>query len=292
MDSETGTTTTLPNRQEEGFFKGILVFLRKGCAFIVRDFFQEISYRLAAFMSVASILFQVTLFFFISRLIEGKASEYLQPYGGSYFAFVIIGMAFYSVQNIGTSVFSASLRQGQMMGTLEAMLLTPTDAGLIIFFSSLWSYIRTSVNMVIFLAIGACFGMAIGNANFIAVLIFFLLGILAFSSIGVLSACFILVFKRGNPVASVFSMGSLLFGGVYFPVEVLPEWLHWFANLLPITHVLHGVRDAMINGASFFDLLDHAAYLSVFSLLVCPIAIIGFRLAIRQAKREGTLAQY
>jgi ABC-2 type transport system permease protein len=43
--------------------------------------------------------------------------------------------------------------------------------------------------------------------------------------LGIISAAFIMRFKKGNPVTWMVATASELLGGVYFPIDVLPERL-------------------------------------------------------------------
>jgi ABC-2 type transport system permease protein len=61
------------------------------------------------------------MFFFLSRLVgEGIAGQ-LEPYGGNYFSFVLIGVAFTDYLSVSLSSFAGQIRSAQMQGTLEAM---------------------------------------------------------------------------------------------------------------------------------------------------------------------------
>jgi len=51
------------------------------------------SYKLNFLLQLVGIFISTLLFFFLSKLFERGMSDYLQPYGGDYFAFVIIGIA-------------------------------------------------------------------------------------------------------------------------------------------------------------------------------------------------------
>ena len=41
----------------------------------------------------------------------------------------------------------------------------------------------------------------------------------------------------------------LVVSGVYYPVEVLPEWMQWIAKISPATYALRGCRDSILLGA-------------------------------------------
>jgi lipooligosaccharide transport system permease protein len=72
-----------------------------------------------------------------------------------------------------------------------------------------------------------------------------------------------------------------LFGGAFYPIEQLPEWLQTIAKLTPIWHGVELCR-ASVNGRLEWDTtLVHVAYLSLF-------AVVGWLLARRTfAKRLG-----
>jgi ABC-2 type transport system permease protein len=58
------------------------------------------------------------------------------------------------------------------------------------------------------------FGVDRGNANLFDAMIILILTIICFCSLGIISASFIMIFKRGDPVNWVFGSVSALLGGV------------------------------------------------------------------------------
>ena len=266
---------------------------KKVWAFIKRDISIEMSYKLSFFLQFFGILFSVLTFYFIAKMIGDAAVPYLEPYGGDYFSFVLIGIAFESYLWTGLQSFSATIRRGQMMGTLEAMLVTPTRVDTIVLSSSLWDYIFATFRILIFLLLGVfLFGVNMSDANLFAAMIILILTIICFSSLGIVSASFIMIFKRGDPVNWVFGSVSALLGGVFYPITVLPVWLRFFSYLLPITYSLRGMRLALLQGYPLSALTLEILALIVFSVLLLPLGIICFRYAVKKAKMDGSLTQY
>jgi ABC-2 type transport system permease protein len=266
---------------------------KKALAFVKRDISIQMSYKLSFFLQFFGIFFSVLTFYFIAEMIGDAAVPHLEPYGGDYFSFVLIGIAFESYLWTGLRSFSDSIRRGQMMGTLEAMLVTPTKVDMMVVSSSLWDYIFATFRILIFLLLGVfLFGVNVSNANFFAATVILILTIICFSSLGIISASFIMIFKRGDPVNWVFGSMSTLLGGVLYPITVLPGWLQIFSYLLPITYSLRGMRHALLQGYSFWALgLDILALL-VFSVVLVPLGILCFRYAVKRAKMDGSLTQY
>jgi ABC-2 type transport system permease protein len=267
--------------------------LRKMWAFVVRDFKLQVSYRLAFLLQCFGILFSVASFYFVALLFGEAAAPHLQAFGGDYFAFVLVGIAFMRYQGVAMSTFAATIRRGQMMGTLEAMLVTPTRLSTVLLSSSLWSFAFTSLQVLIYLLLGAfLFGADLGHANLLAAMVIQALTILAFSGIGILSASFTMVFKRGDPINFLFGSVSTLLAGVLYPITVLPDWLQPVSYLLPLTYSLQAMRRAILTGESLSAVASDVVALVLFTAILLPMSFVAFRYAVKRAKIEGSLTQY
>lgn len=265
----------------------------KAKAFLARDYRMNVSYRFSFFTSFANIFVSVAMFFFISRLLGKAINPYLAEYKGDYFSFVLIGVAFSGFVTTGMSSFSASISSAQSQGTLEAMLVTPTKLSSIILLSSLWSFIFNSLYVCIYLLLGQLFfGLSLTNTNIPAALLIILLATLSFSGMGVTSAAFIMVFKRGNPIDWLYGTASSLLSGMYFPITVLPVWLQPLAYVLPIFYALKAMRLAVLQGYGLWALRTEVGALLVFAMVILPAGIWAFKYAVREAKVDGSLVTY
>jgi ABC-2 type transport system permease protein len=83
---------------------------------------------------------------------------------------------------------------------------------------------------------------------------------------------------------SVFALQPL--SGVYYPIDVLPQWLQYVAFLLPSSHVFEGMRAVLIDHSFRFDLLFNALALNVVYL---GGGIGAFLLFFRAARIGGQL---
>ena len=266
---------------------------RRVWAFLVRDYHVETSYRLSFLFTIGGVVVRALIFFFLSEFIEAATGGLLGDYGGDYFSFVIIGIALGGYFSTGLTSFSSALRQSQTTGTLEAMILTPTPVSWIIIGSASWSYVYTTFRVLIYLVVGALFlGLDLSQANYPAALVILVLSIVSFASLGILAASVIMVIKRGDPITAVFGNVSNLIGGVYYPVAILPAGLQFIAYLLPITYALRAMRGALLTGATWPELAPDVIVLSLFCLVLLPLALWVFRFAVDRARTEGTLAHY
>jgi len=262
-------------------------------AFLKRDFSLAVSYRLSFIMQLSGIFISVTAFYFLSKLFGAALVPQLQEYGGDYFSFVLIGLAFSGYLNLSLSGFSQSIREGQMMGTLEIMLASPTRLSSILISSILWPYLLMTLNVIIYLVFGVfVFNVDVSNANFLASVVILIPAIASFSGIGILSAAVVLLVKKGDPVAWFYGSLSGLLAGVFYPISVLPGWLEPLSRVLPMTYALDAMRLAMLRGYSLYQIRGDIFALVGFTLILTPLAFMVFRKALKRAKMEGSLIQY
>ena len=84
--------------------------------------------------------------------------------------------------------------------------------------------------------------------------------------------------------ASLFFLAPL--GCIYYPIEILPEWLQYIAKLLPLVHLFEEMRNILIH-----DLISYYAILKacMISLFYFIVGIFIFYYSYSGAKDRGTL---
>jgi len=266
--------------------------IRRLWAMFARDAQTEASYPLALLLQFVGIFFSVFVFYFLSQLVGDSAAGQINTRGGEYFPFVLVGIAFSGYFGVGLNSFAGALRTAQTTGTMEALLMTPTRLSTIIVGSATYSYLFTTLRVGIYLALGIALGVRFDVANWAAAGVSLLLAIVAFASIGIMAAGFIMVFKRGNPVTWLVANLASLLGGVYYPVSILPDWLQPLARLLPITYALEAMRGALLDGAGWVELALNMLILAAFCLLLFPLSLVVFRFAVHKARVNGSLTHY
>jgi len=267
--------------------------MHRALAFLRRDLSLQLSYRFSFALQFFGIFFNLLVFYFLSQLVGVSAAPYLKPYGGDYFAFVLIGLAFSGYFGVGLNGFSSNLREAQTTGTLEAMLMTPTRLSTVIMSSSLYDYGLVTFQVLVYLGLGALlFGVQFGAGNIPAAFVVLVLTIIAMTGLGIIAASFIMVVKRGEPVTILISSLATLLGGVYYPVQLMPEALQKLSRLLPITYSLDAMRRALLTDASFQEIMPDIIALVIFCVVLVPLSLLIFRYAVHRAKVDGSLAHF
>ncbi len=113
--------------------------------------------------------------------------------------------------------------------------------------------------------------------------------VLAFAGLGIISAGYSILFKRGNPAKWLVLGISGLVGGMMYPVSVLPGPLRYLARLIPATYSLEGMRAALLAGSGWRELWPSIAALLLFAAVLIPLSFLVFAWALRRTKVTGTL---
>ncbi len=262
-------------------------------AFIRRDFLTEKSYRLSFALGALATLANLAVFFFIGKLFGGALAPGLEPYGAGYFAYVFTALAFFGYIGTGAGSYAGRLRLEQTQGTLEAALSTPVGVLPLLAAMSAWNFLFASFELLVYALAGVfIFKLKFPLANWPLAALVFALSAACFAALGILSSCFVVLFKRGNPLAWLLNNFEGLLGGVYFPVAVLPGWLLGVANLLPVTYAVRAFQLALHKGAGFQALKSDLAVLAAFDIVLVPASAWLFGLAVRRARKTGTLGEY
>jgi len=262
-------------------------------AFIRRDFLAEKSYRLSFALGALATVANLAVFYFIGKLFGSGLAPQLAPFGTDYFAYVFTAMAFFGYIGTGAGSYAGRLRLEQTQGTLEATLSTPLGIPALLLSMSAWNFLFATFELLIYALAGLfIFKLDLAAANWPAAALVFLLSAGCFAALGILSSCFVVLFKRGNPLAWVLNNFEGLLGGVYFPVAVLPCWLLAVSKLLPVTYAVRAFQLAVHKGAGPAMIKGDLLALAAFDLVLIPASVWLFGLAVRRARRAGTLGEY
>src|SRR5680860_1085375 len=144
--------------------------------------------------------------------------------------------------------------------------------------------------IVMLVAISFFFDLSLGSANYMGAA-----GILAICSIslvgfGMVAAVMPLLSpEKGQQVTSIVTAVLLLISGIYYSVEVLPGWMQPLANISPVYYALNGIRNTLLEGASFGSQWDNIWPLLIMGLIFPPLGLWLFQRGEHFAKRTGRL---
>lgn len=268
--------------------------MRLAWAFFKRDALIALSYKASLAVQLLGNVLLLGIFYFIGKLVNaGTPPAALAAYGGSYLAFMLIGIALTDCVGVSLTTFAREIREGQLTGTLEATMMSPVRLPAILLCSSLWNYFFSGFRFVLYVGLGAVlYDVRLVQANLTSTLVIFLLTVACFAGVGILWASVILILKRGEAILSLAGLIVIVVSGVVFPRQLLPAWLQLVAQAVPLTHALDGMRRAVLLGQGLRELAPVLATLAVFAAVLLTAGLVAFDLAVTRTKKTGSLVEF
>ena len=202
---------------------------------------------------------------------------------------LLIGAVIWSYLGIVFEILTETVAWERWEGTIEYTFMAPLSRPVHLIgmgvFAVAYGVVRSSMLFVVMVAF---FGLSLPNADYVTALILLGLASVSFIGIGMMTAVLPLISPEKGTQLGFIAQGMLLVvSGVYYAVEVLPEWMQWLSKISPATYALRGMRAAILEGKGL-------AWADVWPLIVIGVVSIPLGLAIfgvgeRHAKRHGKL---
>ncbi len=204
---------------------------------------------------------------------------------------LMIGAVFWNFLSIVFGFIAETVAWERWEGTLEYTFMAPVRRWAQLLGSTMYAVLYGLVHTLVMVVVLALFfGLDFSRADPLTPIVFLTIGSLSFIGIGMMAAILPLMYvERGAQMTFVFQSVLLLVSGVYYSIEVLPEWMQVLAHLSPATYVLEGMRQGLIHGTPLSDLLHLVWPLMVMAVIFIPLGIWTFGKAERYAKRTGKL---
>ena len=102
-------------------------------------------------------------------------------------------------------------------------------------------------------------------------------GALTFVSIGYVIASFARTEEAANGMTSIVQFPLMFLSGIFFPLEIMPDWLRSVATFMPLTYLGDALRQVMVGGAPFVPLGVDLAVLAGWLVVCLAISARFFR---------------
>jgi ABC-2 type transport system permease protein len=260
--------------------------LRAILAVARRDAHFLLSYRSTFVTRPLGLVFSLALFYFVSRLVivsrVGSAD--------AYFAFVAVGIVIFGV--VSSSLLApARVRDELVAGTYERLELSPLGSTAATVGMIVTPFLNAAALSTFTLLI-ACtvFGMDVRWSTAALAIPVGILGALAFAPFALLFCAVTLAYKQAPGQGAILPALSLV-GGLYFPIDVLPEWIRWLSFVQPLTPTVDLMRNVLVGLPIPGDATVDVLRLVGFAVVGLPVGLVGLVAANRHGRRRGTLLE-
>jgi ABC-2 type transport system permease protein len=204
---------------------------------------------------------------------------------------LLVGAVVWAYLGIIFEILTETVAWERWEGTIEYTFMAPLSRPIHLFgmgaFAIVYGVIRA---ILLFGVVALFFSLDLDQADFAAALLVLIVASVSFIGIGMMTAVLPLISPEKGTQLGFIAQGLLLVvSGVYYPVEVLPQWMQWISVISPATYALDGMRDAIIDGAGVTEMWDEIWPLILIGIVSVPLGLEVFRRGERYAKRHGKL---
>jgi ABC-2 type transport system permease protein len=204
---------------------------------------------------------------------------------------LLIGAVVWAYLGIIFEFLTETVAWERWEGTIEYTFMAPLSRSMHLAGQGLFAILYGLARAVLlFVVVAFFFDLQMPDANFAAALIVIAVASVSFIGIGMMTSVMPLISPEKGMQLGFIAQGLLLVvSGVYYPVEVLPDWMQWVSVISPATYALDGARDAIIGGAGITDLWDEIWPLIIIGVVSIPLGLWVFGRGEQYAKRHGKL---
>ncbi len=163
---------------------------------------------------------------------------------------------------------------------LKRIFATPTRGFTILFGQGASRLVMVLIQALVILGMGVLvydFGLIHGAATVISILIFCVIGLVAFLGFGLFVSGLSNDENTIAPVAQLIVLPQFLVAGTFFPLDELPSWVQPITNNLPLSFFNIAMRKITVEGLGFEHLLPQLAGLAIWSIIAYTLASRTFK---------------
>jgi ABC-type polysaccharide/polyol phosphate export permease len=251
--------------------------------FVHLDLRQSYFKRFFIVVELISLFLTILIYHFTAKAFVPKEGTGLNFFGEDFFSFLFWGDLVLRIpQNFFFSPVN-NLKQSIAENTFEPLILHAGSEQLIFLGLAVMQIFRELITVVVMIVIAVVFfDLHLPSASLLKVVLLTLAFTPVYVSIGIVMAALIFRAEKGEGILYLFSNGLAILAGMYFPVEVFPEFLQKIGLYLsPYSFFLRTARE-YLNGKApdasllLIFLLGILAYF--FAMMVMKKVYLGKRI--------------
>jgi ABC-2 type transport system permease protein len=189
---------------------------------------------------------------------------------------IVPGIAGMSVVSTTFSALAYNMTAMREQGILKRIRGTPMPSGAYLGGIAAHSITNTALQMVLIVLAGKIFFGVDWPPNPAELLVFVVLGVVCFASLGVALSHVIPNNESAPAYVNAIFLPLIIVSGVFYDSDNVPSFLAGIAEALPLTHLIDGLSAAMVTGEGLGDQLSSIGVIVAWTVLGVALAIRGF----------------
>ncbi|MFX1298705.1 MAG: ABC transporter permease, partial [Promethearchaeota archaeon] len=190
----------------------------------------------------------------------------------SYVAYLLIGANVFSTVTTSLWLFGFFIRREQILGTLEALFMTPASKASILSGLTLYVTVRSLFTFVLGYTLGCIlFGVNPLQGQVLLALFILIFGLIPIYGLSFLLGALVLKVKQANSLLNTLQWGIGIIMGVFVPITALPIYIQIISLTFPGFYLNYSIQAALINLEWFFgNMYLNLSIIFIFAV-TCPL---------------------
>jgi ABC-2 type transport system permease protein len=196
---------------------------------------------------------------------------------------IVPGIAGMSLMSTTFTALAMNLTFLREQGVLKRMRGTPLSSGAYLAGIAANAVTNAAIQMALVVVAGRLFFGIGWPKDWLELGVFLVAGVVCLAALGVAWSHVIPNFDAAPAYVNIVFLPAIFISGVFFDVDNTPAFLRDIAQALPLTHVIDGLRSAMVTGHGLADNLSALAVIAVWTIAGIALAVRGFSWESRRA---------
>lgn len=206
---------------------------------------------------------------------------FIEGQGEGFRGFLVPGIAAMAIMQAGIFGVVFSLIRFKTGGVLRRLQATPIGPSHFLVGQMTTRLIVTLLQTYVLILVGMlALRVSIGDGTiltWIDLSIMALFGGALFTVLGLAISGWAKTEDVAAPVANIVTLPMMFLSGIFFPIEIFPDWLGNISQFFPLTYLADGFREITVNGASIITLGPELLGLGIWTAIAFAVATRVFR---------------
>lgn len=213
-------------------------------------------------------------------MIEVRSSFWYNPFI-NYPLFMVPGILALLVTMVGGLMAALNIVQEKEIGTIEQLNVSPLKRYQFLMGKLIPFWVLGMISVTLGLIVGYLVYGIVPRGSLLTIYFFSAVYLIGALGVGLLLSTLV----NNQMQATLFSFFIIMFfvlmGGLYTPIDSMPQWAQILASFNPVTYFIRVLRFIIIKGSAVSDLLVELRTMILFAIVLNVLAVLNYR------KRSG-----
>ena len=196
---------------------------------------------------------------------------------GNYKLFIVPGILAFLVTIVGGLLTALNIVREKEIGTIEQINVTPISKITFILGKLIPFWIMANIVFTIGLVLGYFIYDITPQGSLFLLYSFVSIYLLAVLGLGMLVSTFCQTQQQAMFFMFFFIMIFILLGGLFTPIESMPDWAQTITLFNPVAHMIQVMRMVILKGSGFADILPQLKAIGGMAVVLNTLAIFNYR---------------